>query len=1232
MSTRINTNVTALQAAGNLNANSNALSQNIARLSSGLRINSAADDPAGLAISENFKAQISGVTQAIANNNNSINEIKTAEGALNQVQNLLVSIRQLAVHASNVGANSTVDVQADQTQINSAIASINRIASTTSFGNKKLLDGSASAATSITRGTVSSTGLSIVSAGSFNAALSGTYDTVSVAASTAASTAYGLTGGTLSSGSTGRYSGSLVISGTQYNLNTAASSTLSDLNNSIGSSGYQAAIDNTGELVFTSQSTGRVASPAAINIASLSIGTDSAIDTSNPTGTPVGANGTATLSGGTATLDTNLANDTIATTGVLVYSQNGGSSLTQTVTAGQTLSQVNSQLGSLGLTLSATSSALVVSGSGLDVSSFTGKVASTTLNTIGIASVNIDHNVTITPSGLGKLDTVAANNTLTQSGSLVYTDNGVAKTVSVSAGETWAQLQVGVTAADAGVAAAVNSNGQLVLTGGGAGHDIAVTAATNVTFGDAGVNESTIANNNNSVGTVTLSGGTASLDTTLANDTVASSGVLVYSLNGGSSQTQSITAGQTLSQVSTQLAGVGISLAATSNSLVLTGSGLSVSSFTGQVASTTLNTISTASTNIDHNVTITPSALGKLDTVAANNTLTQSGSLVYTDNSVAKTLSVSAGESWAQFQVDVTAVDAGVAAAVNSNGQLVLTGGGAGHDIAVTAATNVTFGDVGVSESTITNHNPTQGTVTLSGGTARLDTTLANDVITSSGRLVYSLNGEAAQTLSVTAGQTLAQVNTALSGAGLTLSATSSALLLTGSGNIDVTSFTGKVASSTTNTIGTGSVNIDHNITLTPSGLGALDTVAANNTVSQTGALVFTDNNGGGQTVSVTVGQTWAQFQAAVTAVDAGAVTASVNGAGQLVLTGPGAGHDINVTSSTIGFGNTGVSENVISAADGPARGVQYAQSGATTLTASSARFAGVVTVSGATGAQAVLTLSPGTSLASLNSSLTSVGAAANVDSGGNLTFYGVANVSPPTVTLGSDFSAYNSVSPSSAFGAFSNGQDAMLSLSNATNTLTSVSTEVSSDATYFDFANGLVVSSSITEGSMVANIVATGATSTRGQSLRFQVGGNSGETTSFDIDSVDTSQLGVGAAAYVDAGGTTQTVQTANVADINVLTFQGAQDALAVIDKAIDDVSTLRTELGAFQTNVLQSSVASLSVAQQNLSASLSSVEDTDLSTVIVEYTKNQILVQAGTSALGQANQAPQSILKLLQ
>jgi flagellin len=149
MSFRINTNVSALNALDNLNNVAGSVASSIEKLSSGLRINTAADDPSGLIISEGLRAQIDGLNQAVSNSQDATNLIKTSEGALTEVNTLLRNVRQLAVHAANTGVNDATAVQADQTQISSAIASIERIAEQTQFGTKKLLDGTSGISSSV---------------------------------------------------------------------------------------------------------------------------------------------------------------------------------------------------------------------------------------------------------------------------------------------------------------------------------------------------------------------------------------------------------------------------------------------------------------------------------------------------------------------------------------------------------------------------------------------------------------------------------------------------------------------------------------------------------------------------------------------------------------------------------------------------------------------------------------------------------------------------------------------------------------------------------------------------------------------------------------------------------------------------------------------------------------------------------------------------------------------------
>ncbi|WP_028491167.1 flagellin [Thioalkalivibrio sp. ALE19] len=142
MSQVINTNVMSLNAQRNLNNSQSALAQSLERLSSGLRINSAKDDAAGLAISERFTSQINGLNQAVRNSNDGISLAQTAEGALNTVSDSLQRARELAVQAAN-DSNSPSDRQALNDEVQQLMDEVGRIANNTEFNGQNILDGSA---------------------------------------------------------------------------------------------------------------------------------------------------------------------------------------------------------------------------------------------------------------------------------------------------------------------------------------------------------------------------------------------------------------------------------------------------------------------------------------------------------------------------------------------------------------------------------------------------------------------------------------------------------------------------------------------------------------------------------------------------------------------------------------------------------------------------------------------------------------------------------------------------------------------------------------------------------------------------------------------------------------------------------------------------------------------------------------------------------------------------------
>ena len=139
---RINTNVPSLIAQNNLARSNTDLSTRLQRLSTGLRINRGADDPAGLIVSERLRSEIKGIGQAINNSERASSVIATTEGYLAEVADLLNSVKSLVVNSANTGGISQEEIQANQLEIDSAIESITRISNTASFAGLQLLNGS----------------------------------------------------------------------------------------------------------------------------------------------------------------------------------------------------------------------------------------------------------------------------------------------------------------------------------------------------------------------------------------------------------------------------------------------------------------------------------------------------------------------------------------------------------------------------------------------------------------------------------------------------------------------------------------------------------------------------------------------------------------------------------------------------------------------------------------------------------------------------------------------------------------------------------------------------------------------------------------------------------------------------------------------------------------------------------------------------------------------------------
>lgn len=143
MGLTIANNIASLNAQHNLGRAASAVAKSVERLSSGLKVNRGADGPAALSISEKQRAQIAGLRAAIDNSEKAVSLVQTAEGALAEINSLLVKVRALAIDSANTAVNDDDALAANQAEISNALDTINRIANNTQFGTKKLLDGSA---------------------------------------------------------------------------------------------------------------------------------------------------------------------------------------------------------------------------------------------------------------------------------------------------------------------------------------------------------------------------------------------------------------------------------------------------------------------------------------------------------------------------------------------------------------------------------------------------------------------------------------------------------------------------------------------------------------------------------------------------------------------------------------------------------------------------------------------------------------------------------------------------------------------------------------------------------------------------------------------------------------------------------------------------------------------------------------------------------------------------------
>jgi flagellin len=249
---RINTNISSLQAIRQLNRNNGDLATRLQRLSSGLKINTGKDAPAGLIASETLRAEINGISQAIDNSQRATNVINTAEGALSEVSALLLEIQSLTIEAANNGALSPEEVKANQLQVDSILTSINRIANTTQFNGIKLLNGSLDYTTSA----VASTAIDVVSINSVKLPDNGSVNIAVEVLASAQLAGVGFTGATVgTSGVTIEVAGNAGTEQLSFGADTSVSAVATAVNQLTAATGVSATVD-VGTLTFNSTAYG----------------------------------------------------------------------------------------------------------------------------------------------------------------------------------------------------------------------------------------------------------------------------------------------------------------------------------------------------------------------------------------------------------------------------------------------------------------------------------------------------------------------------------------------------------------------------------------------------------------------------------------------------------------------------------------------------------------------------------------------------------------------------------------------------------------------------------------------------------------------------------------------------------------------------------------------------------------------------------------------------------------
>ncbi len=1225
----INTNIASLNAQRNLNKSQAANQTALQRLSSGLRINSAKDDAAGLAISTRFNSQIRGLNVAIRNAGDGISLAQTAEGSLGSMNDNLQRIRELAVQSANA-TNSDVDRDALQAEVNQLLAEVSRTAEETDFNGRKLLDGTFSATFQIGANAGQTLDISIAALTADKLGASAESGVSALGTSATLGNGDLLINGTAitaskaedDSFSTANQSASAISKAAAINRESDATGVSAVVNDNVAAGSEMTATAGTGtitingvdiDITTTSDTAGtRAAIAAAINAVAEQTGVSAASsDTSDATGVSLTAvdGRNIELSFDTASFTTLTNSNFAAATGLAGdHALVSGTTYSATYEGGFTLvadgdvSEIvisggngtgNGDLANAGLTAgtyAAGTASLTTEGQSETVTAQTQAATGSSADTAALTDTG---GTLISGSATAVNVASAAAIGITTATEVVIDVNGVTTQITATAAETIAAIAAQISAATTAAsvveeitfditsyATATGAAGTITFTDGVGAVSVSLSAFDTVdSDGDGVLGEAIdlfgeLIDKLNGLSLAALSG----TPTISAEMNTAGTGVTIKILNDGTSSIQ-ISTDTAATQLNTTLGGTGAALNSAAEFL------------SGSMRVTSLVAANTVDISIAPQGAVTTGVL--LSSTGFSSDTASHANAQGTTNSTDLTVTVGGVDlSPSALAADSTASD--LAAAIN---------GVAG----VSAWEEVDFNLYKSADVATGSLNLTVGDTLSIGGTA------------------VSITADATSA-SVTHLQYIQTVvddinGTDFSGAQMQVSATVSGTGTSAFAVIEVKNYSGADVTLT-------SAGDYRRAAVDATGNGTAETLVTSNTRQISGELKFVSDNE--DDIVVTLSDPALGGELIATGSES-TTYSGVNGLkdGDLIING------VTISGAESSFDTASAVESsdkfkILSSEKGLS-GISVAEA--------------INSVSGETGVTASVNATEvvggdGTTLTGYD--LTSSGPFATGDQAG---IY-INGVSIGSVTLQADsagsidadrsradaLTLINQSSGQTGVTAVDNGVSISLTAADGRNVSIAIddrsgSTESIGAVFGLDAGQSGIGESTFGDTATTATSAVNSAEAQTYETTYSTIELNSAKEISVEIGSQGNDELeALGFKVGTFGGGESGQFLT----EIDISTVDGATAALTAIDNAIGSIASQRAVLGAVQ-NRMESTVSNLAITSENLAAANSRIQDADFAAETAELSRTQVLQQAGISILAQANQGPQQVLSLL-